>query len=113
MKAQHTPGPWGRNIPPATKYPTIFAGKAPNHSHVAHVLSGSLTGVSAEEAEGNASLIAAAPELLAALEKHVAAMDAHGFADPHSEVNGGDVVDSIASALPRLRELLVRARGGA
>ena len=63
MKTKHTPGPWDRNIPPASKYPTIYAGR---NTHVAMVLS---TGLSQEEVEGNANLIAAAPELLATLKE--------------------------------------------
>ena len=57
----HTPGPWHRNIKPATKYPTIFAGR---NTHVAHVATG---GLPPEEVEANLRLIQAAPELRAAL----------------------------------------------
>lgn len=57
-----TPGPWHRNIKPAAKYPTIFAGR---NTHVAVVQSRGLTD---EEVEANCDLIAAASELLAALE---------------------------------------------
>lgn len=56
----HTPGPWGRNIPPISKYPVIYAGR---NTHVAQVLT---KATSEAEAEANADLIAAAPELLAA-----------------------------------------------
>ena len=58
----HTPGPWYRNIKPANKYNTIFAGNAPKHTHVCHL---STMGMSAEEVEGNCNLIVAAPDLLA------------------------------------------------
>lgn len=61
MTAKHTEGPWGRNIPPASKYPVIYAGR---NTHVAQVLS---KGLPDAEVEANANLIAAAPELLAAL----------------------------------------------
>jgi hypothetical protein len=57
----HTPGPWHRNIKPATRYPTIFAGR---NTHVAQVVS---QGIGASEVEANCNLIAAAPDLLAAL----------------------------------------------
>jgi hypothetical protein len=60
MKTTHTPGPWGRNIKPATKYPVIFAGR---NTHVAMVD----TRLPADEVEANIRLIAAAPDLLAAL----------------------------------------------
>jgi len=78
----HTPGPWGRNIPPASKYNTIYAGR---NTHVAHLHRDGLT---PEEIEANANLIAAAPELLAALE----ALLEHESEDldvPVSEMIGG------------------------
>ena len=56
--AKHTPGPWHRNIPPASKYVTIFAGR---NTHVCHLAPEN------EEVEANCNLIASAPELLAAL----------------------------------------------
>jgi hypothetical protein len=59
----HTPGPWHRNIPPATKYTTIFAGR---NTHVARL---SVDGLPAAEVEANCNLIAAAPDLLAALQR--------------------------------------------
>lgn len=70
---KHTPGSWGRNIAPASKYPIIYAGR---NTHVARVLS---EGLSLEEIEGNANLIAAAPDLLAALEELRFRADKHGM----------------------------------
>lgn len=61
MNAKHTPGPWSRNIKPAIKYCTIFAGR---NTHVAHLANG----LPEDEVEANCNLITAAPELLAALE---------------------------------------------
>lgn len=67
---QHTPGPWHRNIPPARKYPTVWAGR---NTHVAAVVAGAPRGsgngkaMSDAEIEANINLIAAAPDLLAAL----------------------------------------------
>jgi hypothetical protein len=63
MTAKHTEGPWGRNIPPASKYPVIYAGR---NTHVAQVIS---KGLPDAEVEANANLIAAAPDLLAVLEE--------------------------------------------
>src|SRR5690349_9189461 len=34
---EHTPGPWHRNIKPATKYPTVWSGR---NLHVAYVSTG-------------------------------------------------------------------------
>ena len=59
LASKHTPGPWSRNIPPATKYNTVFAGR---NTHVAHL---EVRGMDAGEIEGNCNLIAAAPDLLA------------------------------------------------
>lgn len=61
MEKTHTPGPWHRNIPPAWKYPVVFAGR---NTHIAKVIP---TGRDAED-EANANLIAAAPAMLAVLE---------------------------------------------
>lgn len=54
----HTKGPWSRNIKPARKYPTVFAGR---NTHIAVMQSQGLTD---EEVEANCNLVAAAPELL-------------------------------------------------
>lgn len=61
MTTKHTPGPWSRNIKPAKKYNTIFAGR---NTHVCHL---TVTGLTDEEIEANCDLIRAAPELLDAL----------------------------------------------
>ena len=74
MKA-HTPGPWHRNIPPASKYCTVFSGR---NTHVAAVQSLGLTDAGCE---ANCDLIAAAPALLAAL-KSFGAIGLHLGADP-------------------------------
>jgi hypothetical protein len=58
----YTPGPWHRNIKPASKYPTIFAGR---NTHICHLSTGEKTDA---ELEANISLITASPDLLAALE---------------------------------------------
>lgn len=66
MSAKHTPGPWHRNIKPASKYNVVFAGR---NTHVAAVKT---EGLSEAEIEANMDLIAAAPELLDALQAIVA-----------------------------------------
>ncbi len=58
---KHTPGPWSRNIRAAGKYPVVFAGR---NMHVAQVCQQP----DGAETEANIDLIAAAPELLEALQ---------------------------------------------
>ena len=60
MTTQHTTGPWRLSSGDETE---IFSGAKP----VARAHCGGLTSVKLAEAEANARLIAAAPELLAAL----------------------------------------------
>ncbi|OFC61799.1 hypothetical protein BAE30_03895 [Acidithiobacillus caldus] len=62
MENPYTQGGRHRNAPPATKYPTIFAGR---NTHVARVIVDG--GLTAEEIEANCNVIAAAPRLLEAL----------------------------------------------
>ena len=61
MTTQHTTGPWRLSSGDETE---IFSGAKP----VARAHCGGLTSVKLPEAEANARLIAAAPELLAALQ---------------------------------------------
>ena len=63
--SRHTGVTWHRNIPPASRYPTIWADR---NTHVAQVIARGLT---AEEIEANCNLIAAAPEMLEALRSYV------------------------------------------
>lgn len=60
---KHTPAPWYRNIKPARKYCTIFAGQ---NTHVTYLAT---QGFSDEEIEANCNLIVAAPELLGMVKK--------------------------------------------
>lgn len=60
-EAKHTPGPWHRNIRAGGKYTTVFAGR---NQHVASVHQQK----DPDEVEANIDLIAAAPDLLAALQ---------------------------------------------
>jgi hypothetical protein len=57
---KHTPGPWHRNIRANGHYPVVFAGR---NQHVA-IATQQTDGA---ETEANIDLIAAAPDLLAAL----------------------------------------------
>jgi len=50
-------GPWSRNIKPAKKYNTIFAGRNKDICYLATI------GLSDEEVEANCDLIKAAPEM--------------------------------------------------
>lgn len=94
MSAQHTPGPWHRNIKPATHYNTIFAGR---NTHVTRL---AVEGKTEAEVEANCALIVAAPELLAALQNVAACFDAN---DP----------DSMANAMADARAAIAKATGGA
>lgn len=88
--AQHTQGGWSRNIPPISRYPIIFAG---HNTHVAKVIT---DGIPLEEAEANARLITAAPELLEAAKYLIFAMrDGAVFRRDHAAQR---LVDAIAKA---------------
>ena len=80
MTTQHTPGPWHRNIKPATHYNTIFAGR---NTHVARL---AVEGKSEEEVEANCALIVAAPELLATLRSIEAKAD-YGKDNPRRQTD--------------------------
>lgn len=93
-QAQHTPGPWSRNIPPARKYCTVFAGR---NTHIAYLAGEHMTD---EEAEANINLIAAAPELLAALREAL----------PHVAVKMQGTTDG-GPLLARIRAAIAAATG--
>lgn len=78
MTAKHTPGPWHRNIRPATKYPVVWSGRNK------HVLAIKTIGLTEEEVEANINLAVSAPDLLAALqaEEEWRAREADGAIDP-------------------------------
>lgn len=95
METKHTPGPWGRNIKPATHYPTIFDGR---NTHVAVVQS---QGISPDEVEANCDLITAAPELLEALE--YAAMVLESYKETK--------VGMHSAAVDKCRAAIARAKG--
>lgn len=83
----HTPGPWHRNIPPAAKYPTVWAGR---NTHVAVVVrgapqrSGNGETMPDDEVEANINLIAAAPDLLETVKVLLKKHEAHHNSIEHS-----------------------------
>ena len=99
MSTNHTPGPWARNIKPATKYNTIFAGR---NTHVARL---EVYGLDPAEVEANCDLIAAAPDLLAALEA------ADKWVAMYHDLPGHDAASKCMSAV--IRAAIAKATGGA
>lgn len=69
----HTPVPWERNIPPASHYPTIFAGRNK------HVCTMSVRGMDPAQVEANMEFLLRAvnchEDLLAACERLLRAAD--------------------------------------
>ena len=90
-RAQFTPGPWYRNIPPANKYPTIWSGR---NKHVAYIKQ--LQDDS--EAEANINLIAAAPAMYEALQALLALIGDEDLPD-NGELSGASICDFARSAL--------------
>ena len=121
--SKHTPGPWHRNIPPASKYPTVWSGR---NTHVAaispgaHRRSGNGCTMSEEEQEANINLIAAAPEMLAALkvaecfkrlgytQQAVRALEAEGITIPLVPPFGNDLANY---ATEQMRAAIAKAEG--
>lgn len=113
-RAAHTPGPWHRNIKPASKYPVVWAGR---NTHVAMVVrgapprSGSGETMPDAEMEANIDLIAAAPEMYEALKLAQSAMEHMG-----NVLNGMDAVtaEDVALATPAFEAVdsaIVKAEG--
>lgn len=86
---KHTQGGWGRNITPVSKYPIIYAGR---NTHVARIITDD---VPPDEAEANADLISAAPELLAALKGMIKATSHDIFTDAPE---CADAVEGVSNA---------------
>jgi hypothetical protein len=97
---KHTLGPWHRNIKPITRYPTIFAGR---NTHLAKII---VEGIGLSEAEANADLIAAAPDLLEALQTIVRMAD--GRAIP-----GNLILDENSPLMYAARDAIAKATGEA
>lgn len=94
MNTKHTPGPWhvGRYTPNATEMTILTK----NGSPVTPAW-GPQFYVNSEQAKANACLIAAAPDLLAALDALIAAIYEGKYVDPYSDVYR-DALNAIAKA---------------
>ena len=90
MKAKHTPGPWKQNEDTGMNDSGVIL------DHIGTVIVTDIYGRTDEEAEANANLIAAAPDLLAALEAAV----------KHISLIGTEVGNMLEAAI-------AKARGGA
>ena len=63
---------WSRNIPPATKYSTIFAGR---NTHILHLASGH----SPEDTEVLANVMTQVPQMVALIQGMVEGEDRHAL----------------------------------
>ena len=90
-ETKFTPGPWSRNIKPAKKYNTIFAGR---NTHICQL---SVLRLSDEEVEHNCNLIASAPEMYEAL-KATLQLNLHTYQNGSI---GAMVFDRIRSAIAK------------
>lgn len=103
MKSRHSPCPWEVASSAATGKKTIV------HHHGASVATA--WGLNAQNAEANARLISAAPDLLAALEL-VLSMIAPGAPDDNGNVYGISVLDSECERRMQVAsEAIAKARG--
>ena len=88
--SKHTPGPWEEGIDLGTNDSgTIY------HSATGDVIVDTVSGKSKEEAEANAKLIAAAPDLFDALGQLLDRLDHHGSIDTVREE--GPIADAEAA----------------
>lgn len=93
METKFTKGPWGRNIKPATKYNTVYAGR---NTHVCHLAT---AGLQPDEVEANCTLITAAPDMFGAAAWMLALIDG-GEEMPKP---GDDVAETLRAALAKAR----------
>lgn len=106
--AAHTPGPW------------FYDGQNGCGAHVIHVREGEIAEAfgdtwsdDGQQAEANAHLIAAAPELLAALEYVASVLN---MTDPEHEDfadSGADTVQALCEGEAQIRAAIAKAKGGA
>jgi hypothetical protein len=105
MDTKHTPGPWGALPEECDKpYVRIRGTRLGGRYKVANVLTPVYEGVHAREAEetrANASLIAAAPELLEALEKFVKYNDAEHMNDVSMMLQYADALECGRAAIAK------------
>lgn len=102
---RYTGGEWQRNIPPASKYPVIYAGR---NTHVC-VLSSRPEG----EMEGNADLIVAAPKVLRALRALVSRVEYYAGLESRGEPNcEGWTYTNDSTDMDNAREAIRLAEGG-
>lgn len=105
--SSHTAGPWHRNIPPATKYTTVWSGR---NAHVAYVAT---KGLSPEEVEANIALIAEAPTLLEQAREALDFICSHfGPADGSTASRGPWSDDDAFDVALALEAAISRATGG-
>ena len=93
-EVKHTTGGWARNIKPATKYNCIYAGR---NTPVAYLA----TDLPHDEVEANCSLIAAAPDMLAALQMAVPALEwcQKQWASSPQQGSGINVLDVVRAVI--------------
>jgi len=103
---RHSSGGWNRNIPPARKYPVIFAGR---NKHVCRLITDGMTD---EEVEANANLIAVAPDMLATMDELARAV-AHYTPSPAAMPLASLEWQRIGRALTAARDVIAKATGGA
>jgi len=89
MTTQHTPGPW-------TCYPTSHHA----HHYVLEIPGGNMPFVKGEGVEyANARLIAAAPDLLTALQAMSSSFHDVDYMDPHKQLSAKMAQDAITKAI--------------
>ena len=100
----HTPGPWSADLD--CEHPVITSLCAPHNPQVAVVCDGDPR----EATEANARLIAAAPEMLEALERASRELE---WADKNCQIKPLAGVSTFKIALVKINAAIAKATGGA
>lgn len=100
MKTEHTPGPWFLDSAPDVDLPNHVGISSDKHDLLAQVVWKMEDDERTPMCEANASLIAAAPDLLAAAYRAASALESVSYYDP-----------SITSALAVARAAIAKATG--
>ena len=100
MNTKHTPGPW--HTTGKRNGNGMFRVYADGNGQI---------GAAYTYAEGDAALIAAAPELLAVMADLLADLDAIGFERADDDVAGTECVDTVSQHIERLRAAIAKATG--